>query len=139
MEADNHAPGALQFEAPSVGLRDDLVRDDVEHSASGKGQTPGQQRSHQCDGQHADEASAEKWHDAFEHAVSRAASLADLALRRGAAIEVKVRGASSPVVMPGSPPDPIWRFLALLETVAASEAPPLPESGEHSLIVEVAA
>lgn len=93
----------------------------------------------QAEPEHADAEAEAKWHEALEEAISRAASLAELALRRGAAVDLQVRGASSPLVMPGSPPDPIWRFLALLETVPAEGAPPLPERGEHSLVVEVAA
>lgn len=93
----------------------------------------------QAEPEHADADAKAKWHEALEDAISRAASLADLALRRGAAVDVQVRGASSALVMPGSPPDPIWRFLALLETVPAQSAPPLPERGEHSLVVEIAA
>lgn len=93
----------------------------------------------QAEPEHADPEAEAKWHEALEEAISRAASLADLALQRGAAVEVQVRGAASPTVMPGSPPDPIWRFLALLETVPAADAPPLAAVGEHSLVVEVAA
>ena len=65
------------------------------------------------------------WDEAFELAVSRAAWLAQRALVEGAAVEVLARGARSPVVLPGRPADPIWRFLALLQPVAATGAPRL--------------
>jgi uncharacterized protein (DUF58 family) len=68
----------------------------------------------------------EAWDAAFEQTVSEAASLAARALAEGAATEVRTRTGSSPVVLPGSPPDPIWRYLALLETVELADAPALP-------------
>ena len=58
----------------------------------------------------------DQWRAMFELAVSRAASLAADALQRGSAVQVVARGEASPVVLAGSPPDPIWRFLALLQT-----------------------
>lgn len=72
----------------------------------------------------------EAWDHAFEEAVSRTASLAASALSRGAAVDVVVRGARSPLVQPGTPPDPIWRFLALLETCALEDARPM-EAGSR--------
>ncbi len=63
------------------------------------------------------------WEEAFEEAVKRTASLAAAALSRSSAVDVSCRGASSPIVLPGSPPDPILRFLALLEAVPARSAP----------------
>ncbi|MEM9069273.1 MAG: DUF58 domain-containing protein [Myxococcota bacterium] len=72
---------------------------------------------------HATEEDAEAWRAAFEEAVSQTASLADAALRSGAAVDVRVRGATSPLVLPGNAPDPIFRFLALLETVSGDEIP----------------
>jgi uncharacterized protein (DUF58 family) len=65
------------------------------------------------------------WRQAFEARVSRAATLVAHALARGASVEVVVRGARSPLRMPGDRPDAIWRFLALLEPVPAEGAPPL--------------
>jgi uncharacterized protein (DUF58 family) len=65
------------------------------------------------------------WDAAFELAISRAAWLAQRALQRGAAVEVLARGVRSPLITPGRAPDPAWRFLALLEPIAASSAPPL--------------
>lgn len=67
------------------------------------------------------------WDDHFEQVVSRAASVAAIALRRGAAVQITARSSRSPLVAPGSAPDPIWRFLALLETVAPDhDAPDVP-------------
>ena len=63
-----------------------------------------------------------RWDDLFEASVSRTASIAAIALRRGAAVQVVARSSRSGVVAPASAPDPIWRFLALLETVPADDA-----------------
>lgn len=71
---------------------------------------------------------AADWHAAFEARISRAATLAARALGRGASVEVLTRGARSPLLRPGDAPDPIWRFLALLEAVPADRAPPLAAS-----------
>jgi uncharacterized protein (DUF58 family) len=66
----------------------------------------------------------ELWDESFERRISRAASLAAAAHRRGATTEVVARGSASPVVAPGVSLDPLWRFLALLEAVPRSEALP---------------
>ena len=79
----------------------------------------------------------DEWERAFEHGISRAASIAAAALARNVAVEVVSRGTRSPLVLPGAPPDPIWRFLALLETVAAEDAPPV-EASRNEMLVEVA-
>ena len=82
------------------------------------------------------EGAGGEWAERFELAVSRAASLASLALTRQVAVEVVARGSRSPVALAGTPPDPIWRFLALLEPIASAGAPPLAgSSGAH--VVEV--
>jgi uncharacterized protein (DUF58 family) len=52
---------------------------------------------------------------AFEETISRAAYLAERALTRGFSVEVCARGSRSPLLGGGSPPDPIWRYLALLD------------------------
>ncbi|MCA9615895.1 MAG: DUF58 domain-containing protein [Polyangiales bacterium] len=70
-------------------------------------------------------ADASAWDAAFEVAVVEAASLAHAALEAGAAVEVRTRRGSSALVLPGSPVDPILRFLALLETTPLDDAPPL--------------
>jgi uncharacterized protein (DUF58 family) len=66
------------------------------------------------------------WEEQLEEAISRAASLAERALQRGTAVEVIARSGSSPLVLAGSPPDPVFRFLARLAAVDAATAPPLP-------------
>ncbi len=76
----------------------------------------------------APEGASEEWRARFEHALSRAATTASRALEEGAAVEAVARSGTSPLVLPGQPPDPIWRFLALLEPIdAGSDAPELPE------------
>lgn len=59
---------------------------------------------------------------AFEHAISQAATLAVANLSRGLSVEVLARGTRSPLVMAGTPPDAILRYLALLPAVAARSA-----------------
>jgi len=70
------------------------------------------------------EGADETWDEGFEQAIREAASLASAALGRGTAVEVVSRGAGSPIVLPGGPPDPILRFLALLQAVPMETAPP---------------
>ncbi len=55
----------------------------------------------------------------FEHAISQAATLAVFSLGRGLSVEVIARGSRSPVVLAGSAPDPLLRYLALLCTTEA--------------------
>lgn len=61
------------------------------------------------------------WDARFEEELSRIAGTSAQALQGGAAVEVCAREASSPLVLPGRAPDPIWRFLALLEAVDPEE------------------
>ena len=84
------------------------------------------------------EGAGAAWDEAFELAISRAAWLAQRALQRGAAVEVLARGVRSPLITPGHAPDPAWRFLALLEPIAAHAAPPLalPSGGGRALHVD---
>lgn len=77
----------------------------------------------------------ERWAVGFEEAISRVASLAAAASARGAVVDVAVRGRRSPLVLPGSPPDPIWRFLA--ELSVADEASPAPVGGTSSVVIAV--
>jgi uncharacterized protein (DUF58 family) len=87
-----------RFETPRVSLILDNARPDAAHAS---------------------------WDDAFEHAVSVAAAVAAATLRRGVSVEICTRGSRSPFVLAGSPPDPLWRFLALLPAIDAADAPPL--------------
>jgi len=61
------------------------------------------------------------WDDAFEQNVSRAAYVAERALSRGFSVEICARGSRSPLLAGGSPPDALWRFLALLPSDAPGE------------------
>lgn len=66
------------------------------------------------------ETADEAWDERFERMLSRVATASARALEAGAAVEARARSGASPLVLPGQPPDPIWRFLALLTTVAPS-------------------
>lgn len=61
------------------------------------------------------------WDARFEAMLSRVATAAAQSLAAGAAVEARARSGASPTVLPGQPPDPVWRFLAQLETVPAEE------------------
>jgi uncharacterized protein (DUF58 family) len=59
--------------------------------------------------------------EAFERNVSRAAFVVERALSRGYSVEICARGQRSPLLAGGSPPDSLWRFLALLGTNERAE------------------
>src|SRR5262249_51698672 len=61
-----------------------------------------------------------RWDAGFERAISRAAAIAVSNVGREMSAEVVCRGQRSPLVMAGSPVDPILRFLALLDSVPAA-------------------
>ncbi len=65
-------------------------------------------------------ADADVWNERFEEAISEAATLAAAYLSRGVSVQVNTRSSSSTIVPGGAPPDPIWRYLALLEPVHPS-------------------
>ena len=65
------------------------------------------------------------WDARFEEVVSRVATMTAHALEDGSAVEVVTRGGTSPLVLPSQPADPVWRFLALLQTIPAESAPEL--------------
>ena len=58
---------------------------------------------------------------ALEQNVSRAAYVAERALARGYRVEICARGSRSALLAGGSPPDALWRFLALLPVGASGE------------------
>ncbi|MCC7540334.1 MAG: DUF58 domain-containing protein [Deltaproteobacteria bacterium] len=86
-----------------------------------------------------DEIGERAWAAGFEHAVSTTASTAAMLLRRGIGVGVVTRGASSPMLPPSTAPDPLWRFLALLEPIDASSAPPMPKAQGHVIDIPVIA
>ena len=62
----------------------------------------------------ADEAA---WREAFEQSISEVATIASTYIAQGVSVEVRASDGASPMVGGGSPPDPIWRYLALLKAV----------------------
>jgi uncharacterized protein (DUF58 family) len=78
------------------------------------------------------------WDEGFERAISRAAALAVAAAGRELSVEVVCRGQRSPIVLPGSPADPVLRFLALLHSVPIVGAPPLELSARDARVIRIA-
>jgi uncharacterized protein (DUF58 family) len=83
------------------------------------------------------EGTGEKWEAEFEDVISRAAFLVERALAEGASVDVMTRMGASPRVQSGASPDPIFRFLACVSAVAASDAPPLPTTRSRSVVLAV--
>lgn len=63
------------------------------------------------------------WQESFERRVSETATIAAVYLGRGVSVQVRASEARSPIVAGGNAPDPIWRFLALLEARRIDAAP----------------
>lgn len=63
------------------------------------------------------------WQERLERSISEVATVASAYLSQGVSVRVETGGGASPLVAGGTPPDPIWRFLALLQPVRA-KAPP---------------
>lgn len=63
----------------------------------------------------ADAALRPAWDEGFERAISECASLAVAALAHGVSVVVRAEGSVSPRVDAGAVPDPVLRFLALLQ------------------------
>ena len=59
------------------------------------------------------------WHERFETSISEVATLAANYLAQGVSVQVQSNDGLSPLVPGGTPPDPIWRFLALLRPARA--------------------
>jgi uncharacterized protein (DUF58 family) len=78
-----------------------------------------------------------RWDEGFERAISRAAALCVSCVGRELGVEVVCRGQRSPLVLAGSPTDPILRFLALLQPVPAELAPTFAAVGHGSRVVHV--
>ena len=75
------------------------------------------------------------WEHAFERAIESAAGFTQKAAAHGAVVDVVVRGGRSPQLVPGSPCDSIWRYLALLEP--STHATPMASVDRHSLAVPI--
>ena len=82
-------------------------------------------------------AAGAAWDEGFERAISRAAALCVSCVGHELGVEVVCRGQRSPLVLAGSPTDPMLRFLALLQPVAAERAPTIAAVGQGSRIVHV--
>ncbi len=63
-----------------------------------------------------------RWREHFETSISEVATVASDYLAQGVSVQVQSSDSISPLVPGGTPPDPIWRYLALLEPLRA-EAP----------------
>lgn len=85
------------------------------------------------------EGAGDAWDEAFEAAVSRAASLASAALARGAGVQVQTWSGASPSCAPNRAPDPIWAYLALVESVPLSSNSQMEKrrAGQQMITVEV--
>jgi len=64
------------------------------------------------------------WEESFEQNVSHAAYVVERALSRGYSVEICARGSRSPLLSGGSPPDALWRYLALVPSDSTSELSP---------------
>jgi uncharacterized protein (DUF58 family) len=77
------------------------------------------------------------WDEAFEQAISRAAAIAVGNVSRDLSAEVLCRGQRSALLTAGSPADPILRFLALLESVPAEQAPPFGAVARSARVIQI--
>jgi uncharacterized protein (DUF58 family) len=59
------------------------------------------------------------WREQFEISISEVATAAAAYLTQGVSVQVQSNDSVSPLVAGGTPPDPIWRFLALLQPCRA--------------------
>ena len=59
------------------------------------------------------------WLESFEISISEVATAASAYLTQGVSVQVQTNDSVSPLVAGGTPPDPIWRFLALLQPCRA--------------------
>jgi uncharacterized protein (DUF58 family) len=78
-----------------------------------------------------------RWDAGFERAISRAAALVVGSAGRDLSAEVVCRGQRSPIVSAGAPIDPVLKFLALLESVPAAQAPAFGRLRKSSQVVEI--
>jgi uncharacterized protein (DUF58 family) len=73
----------------------------------------------------------------FEERISRAASLVERAVARGYGVEICARGQRSPRLEGHSPPDPAWRFLALIAAVDERSAPAMAQPTRGARLVRL--
>jgi len=59
------------------------------------------------------------WAERFETSISEVATVASTYLSQGVSVQVQASDGVSPLVPGGTPPDPIWHFLALLRPARA--------------------
>ena len=76
-----------------------------------------------------DPAQRALWDAAFEVAVSECASLAIASLAHGISVAVRAEGSESPRVDAGGVPDPLLRYLALLQPLDAAGQSPVGAAG----------
>lgn len=60
------------------------------------------------------------WREQFETSISEIATIASAYLAQGVSVQVQSNDSVSPLVAGGTPPDPIWHFLALLGPARAA-------------------
>jgi len=61
------------------------------------------------------------WLERFESSISEVATITSTYLAQGVSVQVQTGNSVSPMVAGGTAPDPIWRFLALLQPVRAQK------------------
>ncbi len=61
------------------------------------------------------------WLERFETSISEVATITSTYLAQGVSVQVQTGNSVSPMVAGGTAPDPIWRFLALLQPVRAQK------------------
>lgn len=70
-----------------------------------------------------DDADKKAWNEQFEQSISEVATASLAYLRQGVSVQVRSNDQSSPLVLGGAPPDPIWHFLAMLRPRRTSSPP----------------
>jgi uncharacterized protein (DUF58 family) len=85
------------------------------------------------------EGAGAQWDEDFEALISHAATLVVQHAGREASVEVVARGSRSPVLSAGTPPDPVLRYLALLQSVPAAAGLPLGPFPHGVRVVELSA
>ena len=63
------------------------------------------------------------WGEQFEQSISEVATATAVYLTQGVSVQARSSDDASPLVLGGAPPDPIWRFLAMLRPTRAGSPP----------------